>query len=169
MKHFRSPRNLPNLASGERGDSLVEFAISAVLLLTVIFGIMDFARALYVYHFVSYAAQEGTRYAVVHGSEFSGSCSTTSSWSCDATSAEITSFVQSIAPPGITASSIGVTTTWPGTLPNGTNPGSTCSTTKSVDGCLVKVEVSVPFSFVLSFLPKTSPTFTATSEGVTQQ
>jgi Flp pilus assembly protein TadG len=170
VKRFSLYRTLLRLAADERGDSMPEFGISAVVLLMTIFGIMDCSRALYVYHFVSFAAEEGTRYAVVRGSAFSGTaCSTTSSFKCDATSAEITSYVQSLAPPGITSTNITVTPSWPGTLPNGTNPNSTCSTSASIDGCLVKVKVSVPFKFVLGFLPGTSMTFAATSENVTQQ
>ncbi len=154
----------------DRGDSMVEFAIATLIMLTAIFGIMDCSRALFVYHFVSYASEEGTRYAVVRGSEFSGtSCSTVSTYSCDATSTNIQSFVRNFSPPGVPSTSVTVTTTWPGTEPNGTNPGSTCSTTASIDGCLIKVQVSVPFQFVLSFLPHTAMTFSATSEAVVEQ
>ncbi len=158
--------SLRKLVRQERGDSMAEFALSVVVLLTAIFGIMDCSRALFVYHFVSYAAQEGTRYAIVHGSEFSGtSCATTSSYSCDATGANITSFVKGLAPPGV--GTVSVTPTWPGKQPNGSTTG--CSTTASVDGCLVKVKVSVTFNFVLSYLPASSMTFTSTSQGVVQQ
>jgi Flp pilus assembly protein TadG len=135
-------------------------------MITAIFGVMDCSRALFVYHFVSYAAQEGTRYAIVRGSQFNGtSCATTSTYSCDATAANIQSFVRALAPPG--EGTVTVNTTWPGTQPNGTT--ASCSTTASVDGCLIQVRVSVPFSFVLSFLPKNSMTFTGTSVNVVQQ
>ena len=92
-------RRLRKIAGEERGDSMVEFALSAIVLFSAIFGILDCSRALFVYHFVSYAAQEGTRYAIVRGSAFSGtSCATTSTLACDATSANITSYVQGLAP-----------------------------------------------------------------------
>lgn len=156
------------LIRDRRGDSLAEFTISAVVLLTAMFGIMDFSRALYIHHFASYAADEGARYAVVHGSAFAGtSCAAASSFSCDATSANIQSYVQSLAPPGVTGSSVVVTTTWPGTLPNGS--AGSCSTTTSIDGCLIKVKVSVPFHFILSFLPRSSTSFVSTSEAVVEQ
>jgi Flp pilus assembly protein TadG len=161
-------KRMARLLGEQCGDSLAEFTISAVVLLTAMFGIMDFSRALYIHHFASYAADEGSRYAVVHGSAFSGtSCSSTTSFSCDATSANIQSYVQSLAPPGVTASSIVVTTTWPGTLPSGS--AGSCSTTASVDGCLIKVKVSIPFNFVLPFLPRNSINFVSTSEAVVEQ
>jgi Flp pilus assembly protein TadG len=156
------------LTRDERGDSLVEFAVSAIILFTVIFGIMDFSRALFIYHFASYAAQEGTRYAVVRGSYWSGtSCASTTSSNCEATSSEITTFVKDMAPAAVSSGSITVTPSWPGKLPNGST--GSCSTTASTDGCLVKVEVQVTFSFILPFLPKNSMTFVGTSEGVVQR
>ena len=61
----------------EDGSGLVEFAIVFILYMTMILGVMDFARALYVYHFVSHVAREATRYAAVNGSDLyvtDGSC-----------------------------------------------------------------------------------------------
>ena len=151
----------------ERGDSLVEFAISATVLLMVIFGIMDCSRALYAYHFVSYAAQEGTRYAIVRGANFKGtSCSTTTTQDCDATAEDVQDYVRSIAPPSLTGSSITVTTTWPGTDISGST--SSCQTVND-QGCLVKVSISYPFSFLLPFLPGSAMTFSASSEQAIQE
>lgn len=162
-------RRLRAFIREQGGDSLPEFGISAVVMLMMIFGVMDCSRAMFVYHFSSYAAQEGTRYAVVRGSQYAGTaCATTSSFNCDATAANIQSYVQSLAPPGVTGSTITVTTTWPGKQADGATTGS-CSTTASVDGCLIKVKVSVPFQFVLAFLPHTSLNFVSTSEAITLQ
>lgn len=161
-------RGLGKLKAEERGDSLVEFALSITLMLTAIFGVMDASRALFSYHFASYAAEEGVRYAIVRGSAFSGtSCSTTSTYSCDATSANIQSYVQAIVPPGTSGGTVTATATWPGTNPEGT--AGSCSTTASVDGCLIKVKVTVPFQFIMPFIPHNSLTFTANAEGVTEQ
>lgn len=148
---------------------MVEFAISAIILLTAIFGIVDFSRALYVYHFVSYAAQQGTRYAMVRGAGWSGtSCTTTSTLDCDATATDIQNYVQSLAPPGITASNLVVTTTWPGSAVNSANSSQcTGSNPANSQGCLVKVKVTYSsFSFLLPFLPHPTNgySFSATSE-----
>ncbi|MGH9874035.1 MAG: TadE/TadG family type IV pilus assembly protein [Pyrinomonadaceae bacterium] len=51
---------------GERGSTLVEFAIGATVFLTVMFGVMEFGRALWVHNALSDAARRGARYAVVH-------------------------------------------------------------------------------------------------------
>ncbi|HEY4356969.1 MAG TPA: TadE/TadG family type IV pilus assembly protein [Acidobacteriaceae bacterium] len=146
---------------------MIEFALTSIVALSMIFGVMDFCRAMYVYHFVSYAAQEGTRYAIVRGSHWSGtSCTTTSTFACQATSANVTSFVQSIAPPGISANSMTVTTTWPGQTVSGSTTG--CSTAQSA-GCLVQVKVNVSFNFILPFLPKSAFNFSGTSEKIIQE
>jgi Flp pilus assembly protein TadG len=50
---------------GRRGQALVEFALVAPLLLLLILGLMDFARAWNVYQVITDAAREGARTAVV--------------------------------------------------------------------------------------------------------
>ena len=53
----------------ERGQSLVEFALLLPLMLLIITGLFDVARAVWEENTLAYAAREGTRYAIVHGSE----------------------------------------------------------------------------------------------------
>jgi Flp pilus assembly protein TadG len=53
----------------ERGQSLVEFALLLPLMLLIITGLFDVARAVWQENTLAYAAREGTRYAIVHGSE----------------------------------------------------------------------------------------------------
>lgn len=50
------------------GQSLVEFAIMLPLLLLIITGVFDAGRAVWQENTLAYAAREGTRYAIVHGS-----------------------------------------------------------------------------------------------------
>lgn len=155
-------RRLGRIIRQDGGSAQIEFALSAMTMLIAIFGTMDIARAAYMFHFVSYAAQEGTRYAMVRGSSWgSASCTSTSTMACNATSTNVQSYVRSLASVGMTSSNLTVTTTWPGT----TISGGTCSTTNAA-GCLVKVKVSYPFT---SFLPRTSLTFAGTSETVIQK
>jgi len=54
---------------GDRGQSLVEFALLLPLMLLIITGLFDVARAVWQENTLAYAAREGTRYAIVHGSE----------------------------------------------------------------------------------------------------
>ena len=63
-------RNNPSL---QQGASSLEFAFVLILILfPLMFGIIDFSRALYAYHWVSYAAREGSRWASVRGTGLPG-------------------------------------------------------------------------------------------------
>jgi Flp pilus assembly protein TadG len=160
----------------DQGSQLVEFAFVLVLLLTILLGIMDFCRFLYTYHFVSEVAREGTRYAVVRGYTFHGTACTFSSsnvpkFACDATVANIQTYVQDLTPPGINSTNLTVTPTWPATTPDSSTNPTLCATNSNTPGCYVKVVVSYPFHFMLPFLPSsvTTYTVTSTSEMVIQQ
>jgi hypothetical protein len=50
----------------EKGQSMVEFAFSLVILLIVLAGIVDVGRALFTYMALRDAAQEGALYASIH-------------------------------------------------------------------------------------------------------
>lgn len=52
---------------GERGQELIEFAFASVIFFVMIFGILEFGLAIWNYNLVSDLAQEGARYAIVHG------------------------------------------------------------------------------------------------------
>jgi Flp pilus assembly protein TadG len=121
---------------GERGQALVEFAMTIPIVLAVMFGIVDFGRALYTYDLVTSAARVGSRYASVHGS----GCSPAPS--CTASSATIQAYVRSTVN-GINSSVLTVTTTWPA--------ATGCAGGSPTPQCPVKVTVSYPFQFLLSF------------------
>jgi len=84
-------------AKNERGGTLVEFALAITILLTLIFGIMDFSQAMYAYHFVSNAAREASRYASLRGSTFTTACASPPplAYACEAAPADITAYVRS--------------------------------------------------------------------------
>jgi len=52
----------------ETGQSLIEFALILPLVLLIVTGLFDVARATWQENTLAYAAREGTRYAIVHGS-----------------------------------------------------------------------------------------------------
>ena len=154
----------------DQGSALVEQAIVLILLLTILFGIMDFARFLYTYHFVSEAAREGTRYAVVRGATFGTTACAQSpyvTYGCSAIASDVQAYVENLTPQGINSSSLSVTPTWPGSAPAGAATG--CAATggthslRNVPGCLVQVAVSYPFHFMLPFVPRAASTWTVTS------
>ena len=159
---------------GEQGSTLAEYAIVLTVFLSFIFGIMDFSRYLYTYHFVGDAAREATRYASVRGSTFAsqGECSKTATpYQCYALSSDVQTYVQNLAPGLITSSSVTATTTWPGSVSGATGACSTtANSTTGVDdnpGCLVQVVVSYPFHFMLPFLPRSATTWTVSSTSST--
>jgi Flp pilus assembly protein TadG len=120
-----------------RGQALAEFAVCSLAALTLLLGIIDFARAVYTFHAVSDDARIATRYAIVNGV---AACA-------GGTPDPLQAYVLA-ASPGIAASKLTVTTTCPGG-----NTG--CSSTASPyngAGCLVSVTVAYSFSFVTPFV-----------------
>ena len=132
-------------AAEQRGTSVVEFALCSAILLTLAFGVLALSLAVYSYHFISEAARQGTRYAMVRGTtcQFSNPCT--------ATSDEIQSYVQGLgrAYPGINPNLMNVQTTWL----QGKNPGD-------------PVEVTVTYAFPLwiPFVPSQTLTMTSSSQ-----
>ena len=139
----------------ERGSNLVEYAVVLTLLLALLFGVIDFGRALYAYHFVSNAAREGTRYAMVRGS-------TCASPGCPASSSDIANYLGNV-PAGIDPTQLSVTTTW---NPNGS---ASCTGVPNAPGCVVEVQVRYNFNFMLPLLPKSTVVMQSSSEMIISQ
>lgn len=153
---------------GERGASLLEFAIAGSVMLLCVIGFLEFAFAVYTYLFVASAAQQGARYAIVHGAHWgTTTCASTNSFECNATSTDIQNYVRSLANPAITASSLAVNTIWPGENIDGTSAG--CTTAANSPGCEVTVKVSYPFGLGIPFMPHSTLTFTSSSEMAVQE
>ncbi len=151
----------------ESGSSLLEFTLSATVLLMIIFGIMDGSRALYADHYVSEMAREATRYAMVRGSTWAAACTSAPSYNCKANNDNITSYVKGITPMGVNPGSLTVATTWPGTNAS----GAACITINGMNspGCIVTSKLSYNFNFVLPFLPTNTLVLTSTSSVTIQQ
>ena len=95
-----------------RGQGITEFALIILGVLILIFSVMQGASAVAAYDFVTYAARDAARYAMVRGSTSPTPASTT----------DVTNFVLAEAQ-GINPAALTVTTTW-----NPTNaPGNTVS------------------------------------------
>jgi Flp pilus assembly protein TadG len=159
-----------NSLAADDGSALIEFAVSALLLFMVMFGLMEIARALYIDNFVSNAAPEALRYAAVRGSTWNGaSCTSTQTNECMATATNVTSYLAGIAPQGVSTSVnyLTVATTWPGTTPS----GAACSTSglTNAPGCVVQVKVQYSFSFLFSFMSKQPFSLSSTSATVILQ
>jgi hypothetical protein len=55
-----------NRSKREEGQGLLEFALVAVLLFMLIFGIIDFGRLFFAYATMSNGVREGARYGIIH-------------------------------------------------------------------------------------------------------
>jgi Flp pilus assembly protein TadG len=145
-----------------QGSTLTEFAFVVPVLFAMLFGIIDFGRALYAYHFVSDAAREATRWASVRGSTCNPGLD-----SCPASQAAVRRYVVSIAPPGIdtAASKLLVDADWvapPNALP-------VCAIQPKSPGCDIQVTVTYKFKFILPFLPSGTHQMASTAEMVISQ
>jgi Flp pilus assembly protein TadG len=177
MKKSAAIQKLLRFARDEQGATLVEFAMTALILVAVVAAVLQWSVAMYAYHFTTYAAQEGARFAAVRGHTWSKStatnCSTsappsfTMPYECTASAADIQNYVQSLATPGISTTGVTINTSssyvWPGTTPDCTSSCTACSTNANSQGCMVKVTVSYTFN-LLPLLKSSAFTMSATSE-----
>ena len=153
---------------GEEGASLVETAFACTIFLAMLIGTFQMLLASYTFHFVSDAAREATRYAIVRGST---SCTNTPSLSnCNASADQIKAYVRGLNYPGITPSKLTVTTTW---LTASTTKPTTWSDCTSgacnAPGNQVKVVVTYQFPFSVPFVPRSTLSLTSTSQMVISQ
>lgn len=131
------------------GQSAPEFAMVVTVLLMLMFGVIDMARALYAYDTVCYAASTAVRYASMNGA----------SSSSPATSSSVQTLVMSLATglgasstcPASRAAALCASTTW--------NPNNSASST-------VKVQVVYDFQPLAPFLPKTILALSSTEQMV---
>lgn len=150
----------------ESGGTLVETALSMTLLLTLLFGIIEVGLMLYSYHFISNAAREGTRYAIVRGSSWGTTCSAYTSSGCTATTTQIQQYVLNLGFPGIDPNKLFVTPTSSLTV-----GGSTCSSFTSCNAAsnVVQVKVTYNFPFSVPFVPSQTISMSSTSQMVISQ
>ncbi|MHB0876200.1 MAG: TadE/TadG family type IV pilus assembly protein [Anaerolineae bacterium] len=66
-RHAPPQRHGPVGASS--GQALVEFALTAVVFLALVFGVLEFGRAIYAYSVVANTAREAARFAAAHPGE----------------------------------------------------------------------------------------------------
>jgi len=128
----------------DQGASLLEFGLVVLVFYMFVFGVMDLGRALYTYHFVSHAAREATRYAIVHGAASPN----------PASAADIAEYIKNITPNGIDPHAITVSATW---SPNN-DPGSN-----------VRIQVQDNFHFIMPLLLTTQLPMSSTSQMVISQ
>ena len=158
--NFRSyARPLLRRLSGEEGSSMVEMALASVGILAMLFGIFELSMALYSYHFVSEAAREASRFAMVRGSQcasnFAASyCSPTDANPDGADGGDVSHYVTSLGYPF--ANKLTTSSTWltAGQDAKGNDIWTACGTGKGCNqpGNMVQLTVSYPFPLNVPFL-----------------
>jgi len=141
----------------QRGASLPETAVVIAVVLALMFGIIDFGRALYTYGFVAQLARQGARWAIVRGSQ----CTKLDNCPAQSGSTDIQPYIQSLSEGATNAGSLTANLQFP-SCPNGA-PAS------DAPGCIAEVTVTYPFQFMLPYLPKAQITMSSTSEMVISQ
>jgi Flp pilus assembly protein TadG len=161
----RAHTSIGALLNKEEGADLIEFALSISVLMTMVLGIIAMSLAVYSYFFVSDAAREATRYAMVRGQTLTTDCTAPGYASCIAQPADIQTYVRGMGFPGINANNLTVTSTWL------TSGGGACGTADSckTPGNQVKVTVSYPFPLSIPFLRKGTINMASTSVMVIAQ
>lgn len=115
------------LARESGAQALVEFALVLPVFLLIATGLIDTSRAVWQSNTLSYAAREGTRYAIVHGS-----ASSDPAW--PGHDEDVVAVVRDAA---IGVPNVDVTVGWPDTI-----GGTACYDR----GCRVSVEATAPFA-----------------------
>jgi Flp pilus assembly protein TadG len=144
----------------ERGASMAETAITMSVVLLLLFGIIDFARATYTYSWVANAARMGARWMIVRGSL---SCTSGNGFvidNCGAQTTALQTYVRSLDT-GLMASSSITAIATPVSCPAGAATNG--------PGCVVSVKVTYPFTFIAPFFPKAAVAMTSTSQMVISQ
>jgi Flp pilus assembly protein TadG len=132
-----------NRARTERGQSLVEFSLAAMIFMVVILGVVEVGRAVWSYNTLANATREGSRYAMVHGA--SASAHSGPAGNDAKVQAAVTKYASTLEPSDLT-----ITSAWP----DGSN----------AVGSHVKVTATYRFDTLFSKLLGISPiTMTSTS------
>ena len=127
-------------SDAQRGQSLVEFALLLPLMLLIITGLFDVARAVWQENTLAYAAREGTRYAIVHGSYGSPAANSTDYTPICNDVVICTNIPNIVRGAAIGVPNVTVVVDYPKFFP-GQNPPVHCADR----GCPVSVEASAPF------------------------
>jgi hypothetical protein len=137
----------------QRGTNLVEQALTITFLCSIMFGIIDCARLMYAYHFVANAAREASRYASVRSAS-SGT---------PVNNGNLQSLVRTVPGMGLDSNQLSTTTNYlppPHGSPSCPAPGPP----SNKPGCMVQVQVTYNYSFILPLLPSAGVTMKSTSE-----
>jgi Flp pilus assembly protein TadG len=139
----------------DEGSSLVEFSLVAFMFVMVLLAVVEMGRLVLIYTAVSNAAHVGTRYAIVHGQDRTGSGTDGPSGPGNTTAVE--TVVQNFAAAGLLDTSrLTVTVNYPDGGTNANAPGKN-----------VSVTVTYPYDPLIGYFSSAlSVTLGSTSQGI---
>lgn len=74
----------------QRGSAMIEFTLVGIPMIFVLISVFEISRGMWNYHTLAYAVKEGTRYAIVHGSD----CSSDPQNTCGVTVGQVAQRIQ---------------------------------------------------------------------------
>jgi Flp pilus assembly protein TadG len=165
---MHSVQRLRTWIGREEGSSLVEYSLACSVFFAMLIGVFQMSLAFYTLDYVSDAAREGSRYAMVRGSN---SCANTPNLTnCNVTSNQVQSHVRGIAYPGIVPANLTVSTTWQTASTTQPTTWSACSSgTCNAPGNLVTVVATYALPLSVPFVPSLSFNLTSKSQMVISQ
>jgi Flp pilus assembly protein TadG len=150
-------------ARSDEGSAIMETAMSFLMLISFMLLVMETGFLLYSYHFISEAAREGTRYAIVRGSTAGSACASYSSLACKASSADIQNYVKNLG--FLSPANMTVTPAWSAYANGSTCPGTgPCNS----PGNLVTVRVQYNFTLSIPVIPAKTYTLSSTAAMIIQ-
>lgn len=151
---MRAP-NLPSsrLRSGEEGNTMIEFALSLAIVVTLLIGCVEACLALYTYQAVNEYARMAARYAEVHGSTCVLADGTTSCYmgdnNADGTNTALYNYLKAQSLLGVSTANLSVKPVYTAV------PGGACQNLPNCNGSgdYVTVTVVYQFPYSIPFLP----------------
>lgn len=159
-------------AQDDQGGTLVETALTMLILIGLLFAVIEGSLAVYSYHYVANAAHEATRYAIVRGGSWTQTCDGTGTAGsgsgnsmCVASAQDIENYAATRGYPAIAIDPTDVCVTYYGSTSLPTTPSTACypSTSPNSPGDIVQVTISYPYSFALPGIGSYTYNLTSTS------
>ena len=166
--HAAAPGPKYRAMGSDQGAALVEFAIASSIFFLLLFAVFSFALGFYTFHYVSHAAREGSRWAMVRGS----ACATYSSTTpCPAQESDIADYVKGLAYPGINSAEHMTVKVFTASYNTSTSTWTSCDegVTCNAPGNQIKVVVSYDFPLNIPFWSRESITVSSTSTQIISQ
>jgi Flp pilus assembly protein TadG len=159
----------PHPRDSERGAVAIEFALSVIILFTMVFGCIGVALAFYTYEVINQYARDASRYAIVHGNgciaAINGSSCAIGPATAPTANAALKTYLNNQIFPGINGNNLTITTNYT------FGPGRTACTATACNGAgdQVTVDVSYPYLYNIPFVPSNTITMHGTSTMVISQ